>query len=300
MKTRAVEAAAPIFIVLWSSAFIAGIIGVSAAPPMMLLFARFVLGGLALTLYAVAMRATWPHGAELRHAIVAGLLMQVVQFGAFYTAMSHHVTGAVIAVVQGLNPVVIALFAGRVLGETVTRRQWLGFAVGGIGVAMAVADQASFSVIGLVLCIVGLLGLSVGTVYQKRFTPTIDPRAATAVHTLASAPVAGVLAVLGGNLHVWHVGSFAAALTWMVLVNSMAAFLLLNAMLRRWDTTRVGKLFFATPAVTAVMAWLLIGQPLRPLTVAGLAVGVLGLALAARRADQPMLRRVSRRAPVAA
>ncbi|MBF6075528.1 DMT family transporter [Nocardia beijingensis] len=287
-------AAQPLFVLLWSSAFIAGVIGVGAAPPLFVLFVRFAVAGVLLTAYAFIARVTWPHGGQLRHVLVAGLLMQMVQFGAFYTAMAEHVSAAVIALVQGLNPVVIALCAG-LIGEVVTMRQWFGFGIGGVGVALAVFDQSHFSLTGLLLCVVGLLGLSIGTVYQKRFTPAVDPRAATALHVVISAPIAGALAWLSGQVDVSDAGRFAGSLIWMVLVNSMAAFLLLNAMLRRWDATRVGKLFFATPAVTAILAWLLIDQPLRPLTVAGLAVGLVGLVFAARK---PTASPVIRRQPV--
>ena len=283
MKYRPMDAAAPAaFILMWSSAFIAGIIGVGAAPPFLVLFARFGFAALALTAYAVAVGARWPRGAQWGHAAVAGLLMQVVQFGSFYTAMSEHVSAAVVSLVQGLNPVVIALFAGRVLGESVTVRQWLGFGIGGIGVGLAVVDQSALSPVGLALCALGLVGLSLGTVYQKRFTPTLDSRSVTAIQVLVSTPVMGLLAVAHRDFHVSDPTRLAAALVWMVLINSVGAYLLLNALLGRWDATRVGKLFFATPAVTAVLAWLVVGQPLRPLTIAGLAVGVLGMVLAVR------------------
>ncbi len=283
MRNRLLDTAAPAaFVVMWSSAFIAGIIGVGAAPPMLILFARFALAGAALTLYAVVVQAKWPHGRELIHVLIAGLLMQMVQFGAFYTAMADHVSAAVISLVQGLNPVVIALFAGTVLGERVTRRQWAGFAIGGVGVGLAVVDQSHFSAVGLVLCVAGLLGLSLGTVYQKRFVPHVDSRTNTAVHVLVSAPVAGIFALVGGETQIGDPLRFTGSLIWMVAINAVACFLLLNAMLSRWDATRVGRLFFATPAVTAVMAWLLIAQPLRPLTIAGLGVGVLGMVLASR------------------
>ncbi|WP_327142832.1 DMT family transporter [Nocardia sp. NBC_01327] len=284
MKNRLMEGVAqPAFVLMWSSAFIVGIIGVGAAPPMVVLFARYAFAGPLLVLYGLAVHAVWPRGRELRHVIVAGLLMQIVQFGAFYTAMGEHVPAVVIALMQGLNPVVIALFSG-VLGEHITRRQWIGFGIGGIGVALAVSDQSAFSWMGLLLCVIGLLGLSLGTVYQKKFTPTVDSRAATAVHQLASAPFAAVLVLLSGNFHISDPGRFGVSLTWMVLMNSMGAFLLLNAMLRRWDATRVGKLFFATPVTTAVLAWLVIAQPLHPLTIAGLGVGVIGMVLASRKA----------------
>ncbi|MFC9893374.1 DMT family transporter [Nocardia sp. NPDC127579] len=282
MKAYFTIAVQPLFVLMWSSAFIAGIIGVGAAPPMLVLLGRYVIGGALLAGYAWAVRATWPRGQTLRHVVIAGLLMQIVQFGAFYTAMSHQVSGAVIALIQGLNPVLIAVFAGF-LGETVTARQWAGFGIGGVGVAAAVVDQSNFSVAGLLLCLLGLFGLSMGTVYQKRFAPQVDSRASTAVHALASAPIAAVLVLATQQWQIRDLPHFAAALTWIVLVNSVAAFLLLNAMLRRWDATRVGRLFFATPAVTALLAWLLVDQPLRPLTIAGLGVGVLGLVLASAR-----------------
>ncbi|WP_405487129.1 DMT family transporter [Nocardia sp. NBC_00511] len=290
MNNRLLEVAGPpALIFMWSSAFIAGIIGVGTAPPMLVLFARFAIAGLVLIAYALIVRAPWPHGRLLAHTAVAGLLMQIVQFGAFYTAMHEHVTAAVISLMQGLSPVVIAVFAG-VLGESVSKVQWLGFGVGGVGVALAVLDHRStFSVLGLLLCVVGLAGLSLGTVYQKHFTPGVDPRTATAVHVSVSAPFAGAFALAGGNFHIADPARFGGAMVWMVLVNSIGAFLLLNTMLQRWDTTRVSRFFFAIPAVTAVMAWLVIDQPLHALTIAGLGVGLVGLVLASRRPAAPEL-----------
>lgn len=283
MNNRLFEVAGPpALILMWSSAFIAGIVGVGAAPPMLVLFVRFAVAGALLIALALLAGAAWPRGKRLGHTVIAGLLMQMVQFGAFYTAMGEHVSAAVISLVQGLSPVVIAVFAG-LLGETVTRLQWLGFGIGGLGVGLAVTDQSSFSLTGLLLCLVGLAGLSLGTVYQKRFTPGIDPKTGTAIHVAVSAPFAGVLALATDAFHISDPGRFAGSMVWMVLINSMGAFLLLNTMLLRWDTTRVGRLFFATPVVTAIMAWLVIDQPVGSVTVVGLALGVLGLILASRK-----------------
>ncbi|GAB4589848.1 DMT family transporter [Nocardia sp. IFM 10818] len=287
MDNRLFELAAPpALILMWSSAFIAGIIGVGSAPPMLVLCTRFAVAGALLLVYALLAGAVWPRGRLLAHTLIAGLLMQMVQFGGFYTAMSQHVSAAVISLVQGLSPVVIAVFAG-VLGETVTPRQWLGFGIGGLGVGLAVVDQSAFSLIGLLLCVIGLAGLSLGTVYQKRFTPGIDPRAATALHVAVSAPFAGVIAALGHDFHVSDPGRFAAAMTWIVLINSMAAFLLFNHMLLRWDNTRVGRFLFATPAATTVLAWWLVDQRVGPLTIVGLSAGLVGMVLASRRATPP-------------
>lgn len=269
-----------VFVLLWSSAFIAAVFGTAAVPPLLLTFSRFALAGVLLAVIAWVSRSPWPRGRQLLHVAVTGLLMQAVQFGAFYLAIARGLPGGVVALVQGLNPVVIALLAGGLLGERITRAQWLGFAVGGAGVALAVADQLHVSVSGIVLCFVGLLGLSFGTVYQKRFATGADVRSSTAVHFLVSAPVVGLASLLLETPHVGDWTAFGLSLGWIVLVNSVGTFLLLNFMLRREAASRVGTLFFLTPAVTALLAWLINGQTLDGVTVLGLAVGGLGVLLA--------------------
>ncbi|MEU7834408.1 MULTISPECIES: DMT family transporter [unclassified Nonomuraea] len=272
-----------LFVVMWSSAFIAGVIGVGAAPPLLLTFARFALAGLLLGAFALVVRAPWPRGRRLAHVVVSGILVQAVQFGAFYSAIGLHVPAAVVALVQGLNPVVIALVAGRLLGERVSPRQWVGFGLGAAGVGLAVADRLSFSLAGVAFCVVGLLGLSLGTIYQKRFAADMDVRTGTATQFLVGAPLVGLASLVFETPRVTDWGAFSGAVGWLVLVNSIGAFLLLNTMLKNAPASRVSTMFFLTPSVTAVMAWLLVGQSLHPLAVAGLLVGGAGVLLANRR-----------------
>ncbi|WP_219466611.1 DMT family transporter [Nonomuraea rhizosphaerae] len=270
----------PLFVVMWSSAFIAGVIGVGSAPPLLLIFARFALAGLLLGAFALAVRAPWPRGRQLVHVIVSGILVQAVQFSAFYAAIDLRVPAAVVALVQGLNPVLIALVAGRLLGERVTPRQWLGFGLGAAGVGLAVADRLSFSPAGVLLCVAGLLALSLGTVYQKRYAGDMDVRTGTATQFLISAPLTGAASLVFETPRVTDWPAFSGAVAWLVLVNSVGAFLLLNTMLKNAPASRVSTVFFLTPPVTAVMAWLLVGQALHPLAVAGLLVGGAGVLLA--------------------
>ncbi|MEW9530863.1 DMT family transporter [Microbispora sp. NPDC049125] len=280
---RLAEAATPgTFVVLWSSAFIAGVIGLGAAPPLLLTLCRFALAGMLLAAVALVTRAPWPRGRALGHVVVAGLLLQAVQFGAFYTAMSLGVTGAVAALVQGLHPVLTALLAVPLLGERVSRRQAMGFALGAAGVVLAVAERISSVGGGVLLCVAGLLGLSFGTLYQKRFCPGMDLRSGQAVQLLASVPFIGVLTTTLEHPAVTAWGPFAGAVLWLALVNSIGAFTLLYLLLRRSQASRASSLFFLTPSVTALMAWALLGQPLSALTVAGLAVSGAGVALATR------------------
>ncbi|MWK40545.1 EamA family transporter [Actinomadura sp. J1-007] len=270
------------FIVLWSSAFVAGVPGVHAASPLLLMFARFGLAGVLLAAYALVKRAPWPRGRALAHVAVCGLLIQAVQFGSFYTLLGKGYPAAVISLVQGLSPVVIAV-AGRFLGERLSLRQGLGFAIGATGAVLAVADRVSLSAAGAVLCLLGLFGLSFGTLYQKRFVPDMDVRTGTAAQLLVSALALGPLCLVAGEPRVSDWTAFGGSVAWMVLINSIAAFVLLNAMLRRMPANRVSTAFFLTPSVTAVMAWLVVGQALKPLAIVGLVLGGTGTLLATRR-----------------
>jgi drug/metabolite transporter (DMT)-like permease len=279
----ATAAVPAIFVLLWSSAFIAAVLGTDAAPPLLLTFARFAVAGVLLAVIAAVSGSPWPRGRLLVHVVVTGLLMQAVQFGAFYTAIGEGLPGGVVALIQGFNPVLIALLAGFFLGERITRQQWLGFAVGGAGVALAVAGALDFSGSAIVLSFVGLLGLSVGTVYQKRYAQGADVRSSTAVHFLASAPVMGVMTLALEDPEVTDWAAFGGSLAWIVLINSVGTFLLLNFMLKKQAASRVGTLFFLTPAVTALLAWLAIGQTLNWPAVVGLVLGGAGVLLAARK-----------------
>jgi drug/metabolite transporter (DMT)-like permease len=271
----------PVFVVLWSSAFIAAAIGTGAAPPLLLTGSRFAAAGLVLTLLALVTRARWPRGRRLGHVVVSGLLMQALQFGALYTAIGMGLPGGMVALVQGLNPALIALFAVPVLGERVSVRQWWGFGLGALGVVVGVADRWTHSPGAVLLAVLGLIGLSGGSVYQKRFVRDMDVLSGTAVQFLAGVPPLAVATLVFEHPVVHDPGAFGASLTWIVLVNSVGTFVLLNRLLRRGAASRVGTLFFLIPAVTALMSWLVSRTTLSGPELAGLALGGIGVLLAA-------------------
>jgi drug/metabolite transporter (DMT)-like permease len=272
-----------LFVLLWSSAFIAAVIGLGAVSPLLLTCLRFTVAGLLIAGLALVTRRRWPRGRQLAHVAVSGLFMQALQFGGLYSAIGAGLPSGLVALVQGLNPAVIAMLAAPVLGERIRGRQWLGFGIGALGVLVAVSDQWGLHP-GAVLCAgLGLLGLGGGTVYQKRFVSDMDVLAGTSVQFLAGAPVLGVAALLLEQPRVSNWAAFGAALAWIVLVNSVGTFVLLNVMLRRGDASQVGALFFLTPGVTALLSWLAVGSTLSPRELAGLALGGVGVLLAAGR-----------------
>jgi drug/metabolite transporter (DMT)-like permease len=281
--------AAPSFVLLWSSAFIAGAVGLRSAPPLLLTGIRFAAAGLILALVALVTRAPWPRGRQLAHVIAAGLLLQAVQFGGFYWAMSLGLPAALVALVQGLTPVLTATAAWLLLGERSSRVQRLGFGLGAAGVVLAVAGRIDLHggvALAVIPAVVGLLGASLGMLYQQRFCSGMDLRSGTATQLLVSVPVLAVATLAIEHPRVSHPLPLAGALAWLVVVNSIGTFTLMYAMLRHRSASQVSSLFFLTPAVTAILAYLILGQALGWLTIAGLLVSGAGVLLATRRRDR--------------
>jgi drug/metabolite transporter (DMT)-like permease len=277
--------AAPAFVILWSSAFVAGSVGLRSAPPLLLTLIRLAAAGVILALVAWVTRAPWPRGRQLLHVIVAGLLLQAVQFGGFYWAMALGLPAALTALVQGLTPVLTATLAWLLLRERTRPVQRFGFVLGVAGVVLAVTGRLDIHhdvALALLPALVGLVGASVGMLYQQRFCAGMDLRTGTATQMLASVPVLGVATLAIEHPHVSRPLPLAGALAWLVLVNSIGTFTLMYAMLRRRSASQVSSLFFLTPAVTAVLAYVFLGQALGWLTIAGLMVSGAGVILAAR------------------
>jgi drug/metabolite transporter (DMT)-like permease len=275
-----------LFVVLWCTGYPAAKIGLGHAAPFTLLTLRF--GGAALIYVGLSLAAgvAWPRGRAALHSAVVGALQLALQFGALYFAVARGVNVGMVALIIGTMPIVTALL-GLGLGESVRPLQWAGFALGFTGVALAVAEgigPAHDAGIGAYLAvIVGLFAISVGTLYQKRLGVQVDLRSGLAVQNLVASALLLPLAVLEG----WRFDGSAplwASLGWMIAVNSVSAFALLFVLLKRGAVNEVATLFFLMPPVTALMDYLVLGDPLSALKIAGIAVAALGVYLATRPA----------------
>jgi drug/metabolite transporter (DMT)-like permease len=272
------------FVLLWCTGYPAAKIALGHFAPFTLLLARFGGAGLLYAALAILGGSAWPRGRAALHSAVVGALSLALQFGALYLAVVLGVDVGMIALVIGTMPIVTALI-GLTLGEAVRVLQWLGFAFGFSGVALAVgqgigpAHGAGASAYFAVLA--GLLGVSFGTVYQKRFGSDVDMRTGLAVQHLVAAALMLPLAAYEGFRFDASAASF-ASLGWVIAINSMSAFGLLFVLLRRGAVNQVAALFFLMPPVTALIDYVVLGERLTLLEVAGIAVAAFGVYLATR------------------
>lgn len=279
------KAAPFLFVFLWSTGFIGSKLGLAHAAPLAFLLVRYLLVIGLMAGLALALRAPWPRdGRQWFHIGVSGLFVHGLYLGGVFIAIGAGLPAGITALVVGLQPLLTATLAGRLLGETVLPRQWLGLALGFVGVALVVAHKlgSGFGMAALLPAFVALLGITAGTLYQKRFCPRFDWRSGAVAQFLPTALVTGAIVLATDGFRIDWTGEFVFALAWLVLVLSIGAISLLNWLIRHGSAVNVASLFYLTPPTTALLAWLLFGETLGGLALAGMALAVWGVYLSRR------------------
>lgn len=274
-----------LFVFLWSTGFLGAKYGLPHAAPLSFLLVRYLLVIALMAALALALRASWPGDVrQWFHIGASGLMVHGLYLSGVFIAIGAGLPAGVAALVVGLQPLLTATLAGRLLGETVLTRQWLGLALGFAGVALVVADKlgSGFGLAALAPAFVALLGITCGTLYQKRFCPRFDWRSGAVAQFLPAAVVTGLVVLVQDSYRVEWTGEFVFALGWLVLVLSVGAISLLNWLIRHGSAVNVASLFYLTPPVTALLAWLLFGETLAGLALFGMALAVWGVYLSRR------------------
>lgn len=283
LSSWAIAAMPGVFVLLWSTGFIGAKFGLPYAEPMTFLVLRFAIVTVLLCIFAGLTSAPWPKSwAEAGHIAVAGLLLQAVYLGGVFASIYHGVPAGISALIVGIQPLLVAAAAGHFLGETVTGRQWLGLVLGLGGVVLVVWTKLDIGVgtpFGYALSVFALVGITVGTLYQKRYCPQIDLRSGAAIQFAATTVILAPFALLFETRQVIWSGEFLFALGWLCIVLSLGAITLLFILIRRGAAAKVSSLFFLVPPCTALVAWPLFGEKLAPLALLGMAATMAGVAL---------------------
>lgn len=271
------------FVVIWSTGFIGARFGLPYAPPLTLLGVRMALAtlvfvGLVILLHAPRLR----RASQYPQAALIGVLLHGVYLGGLFIAIDLGLAVSITALIVCLQPILVAILAGPLLGEKVHLRQWLGFALGFGGAAIVLAPgltsgQTAVSAVLAAIC--GLLGTTAATLLQKRWGDDIPPVSGTTVQYAAAAIALLAVAAFTEPLTIDWTPTFALVLAYMVLVLSVGAILLMFWLIRRGTASGFASLYFLVPPVTLIEAAILFGERLPALALIGFAIATLGVAL---------------------
>lgn len=276
-----------IFLILWSAGFAVAKVAVTHAAPLTILALRYglllmILAPLALILRP-PMPATWRAAADIA---IVGFLIQVVYFGLCYLAFKAGVSAASVAIIVCLQPILVALAAPYAVGERVSGRGWIGLILGLLGASLVITGRSALHIEnsgGLALTFLALLGITCGTLWEKRFGVAHHPITSNLIQYAVGAAFTLPMALALEPMSIaWDAG-FIAAMAYLVLANSLLAMTLLLAMIRAGEVSRVSALFYLVPALSALFAWPLLGEEMPPITWVGMAIAGLGVAMVSRK-----------------
>jgi drug/metabolite transporter (DMT)-like permease len=278
-----------LFVFLWSTGFVVAKFGLPYAPPLTFLLLRFAGVLCILAPLVWLMRAPWPVG-RIPHIAFAGILMQAGYLGGVWCAIKLGMPAGLSALIVGMQPIMTA-FAAPLIGESLRPRQWFGLLLGLCGVALVVSNKIhlnGLSMESVALCLLALLSITAGTLYQKRYCAHFDLRTGTLIQFAASTVILLPLAIAFEHLdltlsQVMWTPRFIGALLWSIMALSIGAIFLLFALIRKNAATAVTSLLYLTPPTTAIMAWLMFGETFGIAGLIGMMLAVAGVVFVVRR-----------------
>jgi drug/metabolite transporter (DMT)-like permease len=278
------------FVVVWGSGFIATKIGIQYAAPFTFLTLRFAFGIACLIPLVLWLKPAWPKTrSQWLHIVVAGLLMHAIHLSGSHYAQYLGMSAGIAAVILALQPLATALFAHSA-GDRVTRLQWFGIALGFAGVALIVwhkIDVSAITVGSLVAVLTGLVALTAGTLYQRRFCPAVDLRSGALIQFVASLLVLLPLSFAFEDTKVQWSWALLGAIAFLVVFASILAVNALHTLMRHNEATRVTSMLYLPPIFAVGMEYLVFGVVPNMISFAGIAVTSVGVALAMRRVRLP-------------
>ncbi|MBK8958323.1 MAG: DMT family transporter [Proteobacteria bacterium] len=272
-----------LFVFLWSTGFIGARYGLPHAEPHTFLAIRFVIVIAMLALVARWRGAAWPREPRVYvHLAVSGVLMHSTYLGGVFSAIHGGLNAGLAALIVGTQPLITAAVVGPLFGERLHGRQWLGFVLGFVGLTLVLSKSFARGELpaSAALCaVVGLAGITIGTLYQKRYVVNVDLWSGSLVQFCAALVPTAALAFAVEQRAVEWTPSFVFALAWLCVVLSLGAIGVLWTLIQRGAAARVASLFYLVPPATAFEAWLLFGETMLVTQMVGIALTALGVAM---------------------
>jgi len=283
----------PLFILIWSTGFIIARYGMPHAEPLTFLAIRFFGVILILLPCILWFKAPWPSKSQIVHLAIAGVLIQFGYLAGVWIAIRHGMPVGLTALIVGLQPILTAVFVS-LLAEKITRSQWQGLFLGLFGVFLVLYAQINIAGVNaqtIFFNITGLLSITVGTIYQKKYCAQFDLRTGSLIQFITSLGLATIGAFLFETREVEWVLELIGALVWGIVGISIGAMSLLFILIRRGNATKVSSLMYLTPPTTAIMGWILFNEPLTVLVGLGTLLTMLGVLIVNQTISCNFLRR---------
>lgn len=268
-----------LFILLWGSSYAFIKIGLTYSSPLTFVGWRLFFAFLIVWMIFLYQRQTLPRSwRQIGKICLTGVLLQAFYQIFFFASLYYGVPGGVLTVVLAAQPILTIL----IYREMMTATQLTGLMLGFFGVVLVVSNNLMTGVItfvGMGCCLLSLLGITYGTILQKKYCSDVPLSTNLLLQYLVSWIAVAVLAFsTGSTAATWSV-NFVICLGWVVIATSVCANFLFCTLLKRGQATKVTSLLYALPVFTALMDYFMFNQLLSPLSVLGMSIVLMGLML---------------------
>jgi drug/metabolite transporter (DMT)-like permease len=277
-----------LFCLLWSFAFVAGKIGVTDCPPLILLTGRFSLAGILILGISALRRDGWPLSwRDTLIFAILGVANNALYLGLGYTGLQS-VSAGLGGLVVSANPVFTTMLAALFLKEAFSWRKVAGLVLGITGVSFIVWHRLSVgtdSLHGIFFTLASLASIVLGTILFKLLAPQGSLWIGNGIQNLAAGivllPFAFTLSSFGDIVPSPRLlGAFA----FLVLGGSILAYLLWFHLLTVCGATAASAYHFLMPPLGMLFAWMVLGEHVELRDLMGIVPVALGIYLVTRPA----------------
>lgn len=279
------------FVVCWSSGFVGSLLAGDNASPVGLLAWRYlvtsglllgVVGLLRVTNVPIKARAlpTLGRGDVLRQVVI-GVLSHAIFLGAVFSASAADIDPGITSLICALQPLLVAAVSARLWGDPFNGRMLAGLGLGlaAVGLAVGSIDFGASAAMSLLLPFVALFALSTTAVLERAWQPKPSIVQALAIQTTTAAVIFVAVAALTGRMSVTVNAEFVWAILWLVLLSGIGGYAAYTASLRTIGPTTTSVLLFLTPPITSLWTWMMFGQKISLVQLAGMGLGLVAVAL---------------------
>jgi drug/metabolite transporter (DMT)-like permease len=275
-----------LFCLLWSFAFVAGKIGVTDCPPLILLAGRFSLAGILILGASTFRRGGWQLSwREAAIFAILGVANNALYLGLGYTGLKS-VSAGLGGLIVSANPVFTAALAALFLGEVLTWRKVVGLLFGIAGVAFIVWHRMSVgtdSLHGILFTLASLASIVAGTILFKLFAPKGSLWIGNGIQNLAAGIVLTPIAfTFADTSEIVPSLRLVLAFSFLVLGGSILAYFLWFHLLKVCGATAASAYHFLMPPLGMLFAWLVLDEHVALRDLLGIIPVALGIYLVTR------------------
>ena len=275
-----------IFVVLWSSAFVTTKPIIDNSDPFSALAFRFFVVALGFFIFSIyTKQKILTNHRNLLQSLFCGFFFHGVYLGGVFYSVSIGMPTGIAALIVTLQPILTNSLAGKVLGEEVTFKQWVGVILGFIGAALVLGLDigSSLPVAGVVASFIALFAITTSTLWQKKIGNNLPLSVSNMYQALGGCFLHLLIIFIFTDPYINFTPTFLIAMSHQIFLVSFGAFTILMFLIKKNSASKTVSIFFLIPPTTAILAWLFLDEKLNNIDLIGFAVATLGVYIATRK-----------------